>query len=59
LRRSLGGVAPDPAMTCRGTMVNPAAAAAASFRKVRRVVAAGAVSGVFGESDIDELRGEF
>jgi hypothetical protein len=44
-------------MTWRGTMVNPAAAAAASFRNVRRVVAAGAVWGVFGESDIDELRG--
>jgi hypothetical protein len=41
--RSLGGGAPEFAMTCRGTMVNPAAAAAASFRKVRRLVPAGSV----------------
>src|SRR5262245_22363790 len=34
---SLGGVYPGPPSTCRGTMVKVADAAAAPFRKLRRV----------------------
>src|SRR5512143_2339100 len=37
--RSLGAVCPGPPRACRGTMVNPAAAAAAVFRKSRREAA--------------------
>jgi len=51
-RRSLGGVIPDPAIACRGTIVRPAAAAAASFKNVRRVVPEDGGLGFLDESNI-------